>query len=350
MLNSCTNRIISLGRLALLLLAIFTRPAWSEELLVLTWEDYIDPELVTQFEEQTNSNIRFLYYEDDDERDFILANTEGSGFDLIVFDETMSGPYSDHGWLLRYPRDELPNLKYVRMPLTDSPLEKEITSVPYSWGSIGILYRKDKIPSAPTSWMDFFRPEESLRNRILVINTASTTFRMALKALGYSIHSENPEHIAQARNLMLEQRPYVRAYRNILFGEDSEILAGEAWMAMAYNGDAMTIMENHPELNFVIPREGSILWTDSIAILNSSSHKPLAKRFIDFMNNPENNAQNAEYIQYATPNTAAMSILPKEFMDNPIINPPRSAGLEVDKIPSSDTMRDMIKYFMELNP
>ncbi len=336
--------------LALLILLSCIRPAWAEELLVLTWEGYIDPELVTQFEEQTGANIRFIYYEDDDERDFILASTEGSGFDLIVFDETMSRPYSENGWLYPFNRDELPNLAHVRKPMSDSPLDKEITSVPYSWGSIGILYRKDKVSPAPDSWMNFFRPDEKLRNRILVINTASTTFRLALKALGYSIHSEDPEHVAQARKLLLEQRPYVRAYRNILFGEESEILAGEAWIAMAYSGDALTIMEGHPELEFIIPQEGTMLWTDSIAILNSSTHKSLAKQFINYMNTPEINAQNTEYIQYATPNKAAMSLLPEEFLNNPVINPTSSPKLEVDRIPSSTMMRDMIKYFMELNP
>ncbi|WP_157496678.1 polyamine ABC transporter substrate-binding protein [Hahella ganghwensis] len=341
--------IVGLRALIPVLLLIFSF-ARAEELRILTWEDYIDPELVTRFEQENNTKVRFIYYEDDDERDFILANTDGSGFDIIVFDQTMTAPYTKNGWLHLFRREEVPNLVHVQMPMSNKPLPEELTSIPYSWGSIGLLYRKDKLTSPPESWMDFFRPDDYLRNRILVINTASTTFRLALKALGFSLLSEDPDHIAKARQLLREQRPFVRAYRNILFGEESELIAGKVWIAMAYNGDAMTVMEGRPELGFIFPKEGSMLWTDSIAILNKSSSKTLAKQFINYLNEPEINAQNAEYIQYATPNKAANELLPKEFLDNPTINPPQTDRFEVDRIPSSSMMRDMIKYFIQLNP
>ncbi len=338
--------------LALSCLLSVTGSVFATDLRILTWEDYIDPELVARFEEAEGIKVQFVFYEDDDERDLILANTDGAGFDLIIFDAAMTDPYSRHGWLQSLQRDQLPNLKYVYQPLTNTELPDVISTVPYSWGSIGLIYRRDKIHHEPTSWMDIFRPEEQLKGRILVINTAATTFRLAFKALGYSILTSNPEHLRQARELLLAQRSYVRDYRNPLFGEESEILKGDVWMAMIYNGDALTLMESDPNLSFVYPKEGSIVWTDAMAILKKSGNQDAAAKFINYMHDPEVNAQNAEYIQYATSNQAAENLLPEEFRHNAVIYPPLSdaSRFEIDQLPASRLMREMTTYFMELSP
>ncbi|MBU6951070.1 spermidine/putrescine ABC transporter substrate-binding protein [Hahella sp. HN01] len=344
------------GGLALTLCLVLSGIAASatavaeDTLVILTWEDYMAPEVIEAFEAKYNVKVRQVYYEDDDERDLIMANTGGAGFDLLVFDELMREPYHAKGWLETFRKSDLPNLRYVRYPLKKQDLPQELQTVPYAWGSVGIIYRKDLAPRPPTSWMDLFRPVEALKGKILVINTATTAFSMALKSLGYSVNSIDENELNAAAELLRKQRPYVRAYRNPLAGEGADLFSGEVWMAMAYNGDALNLMHRNANIDFVYPMEGSGLWLDSIAVLTKSNSKDLALQFINFIHDPEINARNTKSIFFATANIGAEQRLPKSFLNNPVIYPSAKSLArfeQLERLPAS-TMRRVIADFVTI--
>lgn len=324
--------------------------AADRTLVLLTWEDYIDPEIVAEFEQQNDASIRFVYYEDDDARDLIMANSNASGFDLVLVDETMQLPYKQQGWLSAIDTGSAPNLKYVEHYRGGPHLSGTVYAVPYFWGTVGILYYPDRFPKPIQSWKDYFQPSANLTSQLLALNTAQTMFGIALKALGYSANSDVDAELDEAAALLRRHRPYVSEYRNVLFDKSEPLLKGQLAAALVYNGDAVTLMEMNADLRFILPKEGSIYWYDSWVILSSSTQTELAEAFLDFINRPAINARNAEFVFYATSNTAAKKLLPKEHLSNSVIYPDANTTeqLEIPKLLPLEVMKRIHSDFVSI--
>jgi spermidine/putrescine transport system substrate-binding protein len=293
----------------------------TRELSLLIWTEYLDPELIKAFEKSRGVRIKSVYFESDDVRDRLVQEVEGQGFDLALVNDIMVAPYATRGWLAPIDKAAIPNLKHIdRRWLTAYPMVEDY-AVPYFWGTLGIAYRKDIVTAPVTSWMDLFRPAESLRGRIIMVYDVRDTIGMALRALGYSVNTTDPEHLAAAARLLESQKPYVRSYSYVALTETSGIVTGEFAMTMLYNGDALLLRQYNKNIEYIVPKEGTNLWTDYIVVFNSSPKKDLAFDFINFLNEPKNAAKLAQYVHYATPNVAAHKYLPKEFLADPIIYP-----------------------------
>ncbi len=315
---------LALSALLPISLSAFATVNAERELVFLTWEDYIDPAIVSAFEQQTNAKVRFQYFESDDERDAILVKSNHSAFDLVVVNSPNFPVYRRQGWLEPLTHEDIPNLRNLSSYWLRAVSEAQGYGIPYFWGTTGIAYRKDLVPEAIDSWEEFFRPREELRGRLALINNSRDVIGMALKALGYSANSTDRREVAEAGALLMKQKPFVRSMSYVSLNEDSALVTGTVWATMMYNGDAIMVSRHHPEIAYEIPKEGGEIWIDYLAILSASRNKDLAKEFIDFVNTPENAARNALFVYYATPNLAAEKFLPDEFLANPLIYPPRA--------------------------
>jgi len=291
------------------------------ELVILNWSDYIDPELVEKFEQQFNVKIKEIYFESDDLRDNLVLETEAKGYDVVLINGSSLHIYRKQGWLASVDENQMPNLKYIDDRWRDAFIEARELAVPYFWGTLGIAYRSDLIDEAPSSWMDLFDPAESLRGKIGMIEDATDTFGMALKALGYSANSIDSEAIKEAERLLAAQKPYVGSYTYVGLGEDSALVSGDKVMTMIYSGDALMVQEHDENIQYVVPKEGGNIWIDYLTVMESSTKKELAWAFINFLNEPENAAQLAEFVYGPTPNTAAEKLLPAEFLEDEVIYP-----------------------------
>ncbi len=214
----------------------------------------------------------------------------------------------------------MPNLRYIDPSLDRAYAGTSGLAVPYFWGTLGIAYRTDLVSRPPHSWLDLLRPDAALSGRIMMIADSFDLIGMALKALGHSMNSNDPDALAQAAALLAEQKPAVRRYGTVSLGADSELLSGEVIAAMSYSGDAATLMDRDATIAYVVPREGGAIWVDYLAI-GARGRRSLAAAFIDFLNRPEIAARNARYVFYATPNRAAEALLPAEFLQDPLIYP-----------------------------
>lgn len=297
-------------------------PAFAqEELVVLTWSEYLDPDLAEEFEKKSGIKIRFTYFETDDDRNRILAEHDGTGFDVVLVNGSNIAPYVRRGWLKTLDEASIPNLRHIEPRWRDAFPHAREFGVPYFWGTLGIAYRKDLFPDGFKSWNDLFEPAEALRGRIVMIKTNREVFGMALKGLGHSMNSQDHDALRAVEKLIEGQLPFVRAYSYVALNEESALVTGDAWAAMVYNGDAIALNEIDENIAYVIPTEGTNLWSDYLAILNSAMNPTGAARFIDFLNRPTVAARNAEYMYFATPNRAAEAQLPRDFLDNPDIYP-----------------------------
>ncbi len=310
------------------LLAMVLVPALSlaqdaapSTLRILNWPDYFDPELLTAFEAEYGARIIQTYYESGDTRTQILYDNHGKGYDIVITDGIALEIYLDQGWLAEISESQVPNLRHID-PYWRSARPYSVShAVPFFWGTLGIGYRADLVSEPFTSWLQLFDPVDELANRIVMTYDQRDLLGMALVALGYSVNSTDERALAQAEDLLLHQRASVRSYAYISLAEESAMVSGDVWAAMMYNGDALLLQQYHSGIAYAVPSEGTMLWIDYYTVLSSSENQDLAMAFIDFMNTPENAAQQARHSHFATPNTAAEALLPAEFLSDPAIYP-----------------------------
>lgn len=293
----------------------------SRELVILNWSEYVDPELIEKFEQAHNVKIREVYFESDDSRDELLVEMDGMGYDLAIVNGVMVDNYRKRGWLAEATVAQIPNMKHVDEYWLEAFAGTRGYAVPYFWGTIGIAYRKDLVKSPPKSWMDLFKPTEQLHGKLAMVDSQRDAIGMALKALGYSANSTDSREIGEAMDLLLAQQPHVRNYTYLVLDENSAMVSGDIAMAMMFSGDALMLQEYHEEIQYIVPREGGNIWADYITVMQGSRNKALAYLFIDFLNEPDNAAQLAGFVYYATPNKAAEKLMPAEFLENPVIYP-----------------------------
>jgi len=292
------------------------------ELILLNWSEYMDPGILADFQHASGVRVKEVYFENDGQRDELIQETGGRGFDLAVVNGAMLETYVRNGWIAPLEPALIPNLRYLNPRWTTAFAEAEAHAVPLFWGTLGIVYRSDLVKTPIQSWMDILRPSEELRGKIVMMNDARDLFTAALKALGYSANSADPEELAAAGSLLEAQKPFVKAYYVVALSEQSSLVTGDTVAAMTYNGDALVLAEHHEALRYLVPREGSELWVDYLVILAESERKPLAHRFLDFLNEPRRAAQLAEFLHYPSPNLAAEKLLPEEHRNDPLIYPP----------------------------
>ncbi len=315
--------------LFIILFTLFTAPATfaaeSTELMFLNWAEYMDPELLVEFRQRTGITVKQTYFDADSSRDELLLESEGKGYDLAIVDGSSLRVLAKRGWLEPINSAEIPNLKHIYPRWRRAQAQTEDFGAPYFWGTVGIAYRKDLVANPVTSWMDLFRPDESLRGRIGMIGDVKDMIGTALKALGHSLNSEDRQHLQQVEQLLVAQAPYVKTYHYISLDEQSALVSGEIAMSMMYNGDALMVQEHNANIAYSLPEEGGNIWIDYLCVLSGSANKPAARQFINFLNEPEIAARLAQYVYYATPNQAAEKYLPEEFLQDTIIYPTREA-------------------------
>lgn len=291
-------------------------------LSVLNWAEYLDEGLVAQFEERFGVDVQFTYFESSDGRDRILAENDGAGFDVVLAEDVTTSALLRLGWLQTFTAKDVPNLRHIDDRWATMDGEGRYAAIPYFWGTVGIAYRKDLLAQPVETWRQFFQPAEELRGHVAMIDDAWDVVGMALKSLGKSMVSESREDIDAAETLLLAQRPFIRSYSVVSISEKSTLISGEIRAAMVYNGDGVSLAELNENIVYVHPREGSGLWVDQWVVPAKASNKAMAYRFIDFLNDPENAARNAQTLYYATPNRAAEALLSEELRNNPGVYPP----------------------------
>lgn len=282
----------------------------TNTLTVYNWGDYIDPELVEQFEVETGIKVIYQTF-DSNEAMITKIKQGGTTFDVAVPSEYTISKMKEENLLLPLDHSKLPNLKNINPRFMDLSFDpKNQYSVPYFWGTVGIVYNPEMLDGKEiTSWNNLW--DEDLRNQILLLDGAREVMGMGLNSLHYSLNDTNEEHLQEALRKLQTLTPNVKA----IVGDEIKMLLAneEAAIGVVWSGDASEIMGDNEKLDYVVPEEGSNLWFDNMVIPKTAKNIEGAHQFINFMLDPEHAAQNAEYVGYSTPNQLAMEILPEEL-------------------------------------
>ena len=286
----------------------------DEKLIVYNWGEYIDPEVLTIFEKETGIDVIYEEFETNE----ILYPKISSGaiaYDVICPSDYMIQRMIENDLLSEINFDNIPNIKnigeqYMEQSKQFDPENKY--SVPYCWGTVGILYNKTMVDEPVDSWSILWNPK--YKDSILMQDSVRDAFGATLKYLGYSLNSTDLDELTEAKNLLIEQKPLVQAY--VIDQVRDKMIGNEAALGVIYSGEAIYTQKENPNLEYVIPKEGSNIWIDSWVIPKNAEHKENAEKFINFLCRPDIALMNFEYITYSTPNEAARELIEDESIRN----------------------------------
>lgn len=286
----------------------------SEKVVVYNWGEYLDPEVLTMFEEETGIDVVYEEFETNE----ILYPKISSGaiaYDVICPSDYMIQRMIENDLLAEINFDNIPNIKnigkdYMEQSRQFDPENKY--SVPYCWGTVGILYNKTMVEEPITSWSVLW--DEKYKDNILMQDSVRDAFGVTLKYLGYSLNSTDLDELTEARDLLIKQKPLVQAY--VIDQVRDKMIGNEAAIGVIYSGEAIYTQKENPDLEYVIPEEGSNIWIDSWVIPKNAENKENAEKFINFLCRPEIALMNFEYITYSTPNTEARKMIEDEAIRN----------------------------------
>lgn len=279
-------------------------------LTIYNWGDYIDPELLTQFEEESGFKVRYETF-DSNEAMYTKIQQGGTGYDIAIPSEYMIQKMMKQELLLPIDSTKIKGLENVHPQFLNQPFDPDNRySIPYFWGTLGIIYNDKFIPEGTIqSWDDLWKPE--LKNNLMLIDGAREVLGLSLNSVGNGLNSKNDQELKGAKDKLMDLVPNVKA---IVADEIKMYMINEeSAAAVSFSGEASEMLDNNEHLHYVIPEEGSNLWFDNIVIPKTAKNIPGAYEFINFMLRPEIAAQNAEYIGYATPNAKAEALLPKDI-------------------------------------
>ena len=299
----------------------------ANQLYVYNWGEYIDESVIEEFEEETGIEVVYDLFETNEEM-YPVIEAGAVRYDVVCPSDYMIQKMAENGLLAEINFDNIPNLSqidpiYLERSKSFDPENKY--SVPYTWGTVGILYNTERIKElgvpAPTKWSDLW--DERYRGEILMQDSVRDAFMVALKMLGYSMNSTDPEELAQARDLLIQQKPLVQAY--VVDQVRDKMIGGEAAVGVIYSGEMLYIQEESAEadftLEYVVPEEGTNIWIDSWVIPANARNKENAEKWINFLCRPDIAKKNFDYITYSTPNKGAYEMLEDELKNNQALFP-----------------------------
>lgn len=276
--------------------------------------DYIDEDLLAKFTKETGIKVDYSTYDTNEIMYQKLKSTPGS-YDLVIPSDYMIEKMIKEDMVEKLDFNNIPNYEYIDDKYRNLSYDpKNEYSVPYMWGTIGIIYDPAVVTEPVTSWDILWNTKYSGK-QIIMFDSMRDTIAIGLKKLGYSINSTNPDEIAAATDELVKQKQTIDPLYYVDEVKD-KMINGEAALATVWSGDAAYIMSENPELKYVIPEEGSNKWFDAMVIPKGSKNKENAEKLINFLTDPENSKQNVDYIGYSTPNKATYEMLDDEVKNS----------------------------------
>jgi spermidine/putrescine transport system substrate-binding protein len=309
------KRIICMG------LLLFSSCVWADknELNVYNWSNYMPDDVIAQFEKETGIHVNYSTYDGNDTLYAKLKADPNAGYDIIVPSSYFVDRMRQQDMLQKLDKSQLPNFKNLNKSLLGKSFDPTNDySIPYFWGSTGLVVNKNYFdPKQLTHWADLWQPH--YKNQLLLLDDPHDLFSIALIMLGYPASDDNPEHIYQAYLKLKQLLPNVK-----LFNSDAmkvDYIDEDATIGLGYSGDTYQAMQENPNLVYIYPQEGFVVWIDCMAIPKNAAHLQNAYTFLNFIMRPDIAAKLSTELGYASPNAAALHLMSPAMRNNPAIYP-----------------------------
>lgn len=312
---------------------------------VMIYSEYIDPEMLTEFQLKTGYKLQLELYEAQEEMIGKLQASGTSQYDVIIASDVVIQQMIHLGLLQAIDTNKVPNRINIADQFKNPSYDPTNSySIPYLWGTTGILYNDSTIDPMNVSYSMLFDPKQTKGNFSLLEESRSM-LSMALQAKGYDANSVDPKQINEAVDYILQAKkdPHFLGFDGSVGGKD-KVLSKMDWAAIVFNGEAMAAIEENPHLQFAIPTEGSFMWVDAMLLSAKAPNPEGAYAFMNYILEAKTGAQLAKFINYATPNKASLEVIDEDFKNNRVINPSKE---EIDRMVFLKDPGDAARLFDE---
>lgn len=330
-------------------------PQLAKELSVYNWADYIDEDLITQYENEYGVDIIYDTFASNED---LLAKLQAgaTGYDVIFPSDYMVAQMIELGLLAEIDKNNIPNLKNMDPFFLDAPYDPgNKHCVPYQWGTTGLAYRTDVDLPTPTSWATLFDPASAEKwanaGGINVLNDQRELMAAALKYLGYSLNEKDEAKLEEAKNAILAIKPYIKTFNSEDY-DDSLMIPGEVALSHAWSGDAAkAYWETYDEetdtsnWSYMIPEEGAMVWQDNICVTATSDKKYTAEHFMNYLLDAQVGAAITNYTYYPSPNAAAREYIDEAILTDESIYPPQEV---MDKLEWAEQLGETVFVYDRL--
>ncbi|SHI48802.1 spermidine/putrescine transport system substrate-binding protein [Dethiosulfatibacter aminovorans DSM 17477] len=284
---------------------------------VFNYGEYIDMDLLDEFEEEYGIEVNYEIYPTPEDM-YTKVKAGATDFDLIISSDYMIERLINEGMVNEINYDNIPNYQYIMEEFKKQPYDPDGKyTVPYFWGTLGILYNTEVVEGTPDSWDLLW--DEKYSGQILMMDSQRDSLAAALKKLGYSLNTLDEGELEEARDLLIQQKPLVMAY---VVDEVRDMMIGdEAAIALLWSGEAVAAMGENEKLNYYVPKEGSNIWVDAMFMPSNAKNVEEAEKFIDFLCRKETTLRNIDYVWYSTVHDEAVNEVEEFLFDNPGFNP-----------------------------
>jgi spermidine/putrescine transport system substrate-binding protein len=322
--------------------------AQRDQLYIYTWTQYTDNQLLKTFSTQTGLRVLVDVY---DSNDVMLAKLQaggGSNYSIIYPSDYMVQKMVEKNLLIEINHERLIGLENLISRFQNPSYDQNNRySIPFNWGTTGIIYNSEILKDAPEDWDYLWKNQDRLKNRMTLLNDVREVMGAVLRMLGYSYNSQDENEIKQAYEKLQELKPAIAAFDTEAW--QNQILSGDLILAMCYSADAIRVSKENPKFKYVIPRSGSSLWTDTLVIPKTVPNLDGAYAWINFMLQPEVAAQISLRLNIATPNQAGFEQLPISVQQNTSLFPPESIIEKCERISPLDEVDDIYeRYWTQL--
>jgi spermidine/putrescine transport system substrate-binding protein len=287
----------------------------TPELKVYTWADYFKPDLLQRFEKEHGCKIIIDTFESNESM-YAKIKAGATGYDVLTPSSYFVKIMFDQGYLQNLDHSQLPNLKHVDPDYLKIAVDPKMHhSVPYMLTNSGIAYQKSKVKDFAPSWKMF--NQVALKGRMTMLNDMRETIGSALKYLGYSLNSRNEKELEAARDVVIAWKKNLAKFESEQY--KGGIASGEFLLVHGYSGDLLQVQKENPDVEFVIPVEGTSIACDDLVIPKDSKETSLAHAFINYIHDPDVAAENTNFISYVCPNKTSYEKVDPKLRNNPAV-------------------------------
>ena len=318
------------------ILATLSSAAFAEGKIVISnWDGYMPKELLENFTKETGIAAEMTVHATNEEIMGKVVASGGKGYDVLFVSGQFGEALHKLGLAADLDHGNIPNLANLYPEAMKLSHDEGLKySVPYAWGTTGLCYRSDVVTTAPSSWNDLLKPSDAVKGKTTMLATDRWLMMPALLALGYSINTVKEDEIAAAKAQLIETKKTLLTYDDTTFYQ--KLVSGEASMVEAWDGWCNYGIAENAQIKYVIPKEGSDMWVDTMVVTSASENKAAAEAFINYVLKPDVHRWVAENILYKVPNKAAMDAL-----DPKIIEQYPNLGLSPSELLKFEQLRDL---------
>ena len=291
----------------------------NKTLVLYNWEDYIGSKTLENFEKETGIHVQELFYQDEEEM-LGAVQSDLKAYDLVVCSGDLVREMQSAKIFAQLDFSKIPNFKYISKQYTNKSSDPEQKySIPYLWGTTGMVVNTKYIKEEADSWQVLFN--KRYKGKIAMLNDPFEVMAVASKLLGYSINDTSNEHFSKMKPMLHEQKPLIQGYLDVITIRNL-LIEEKLWAAQIYSGEGLVAVDENENLAYVIPKEGAPIWVDYFAMPRHAQHKEAAHIFLNYILRPEVNAAIASELWYATPNEAATPHMDPEVTQSASVYPP----------------------------